>query len=174
MLCSITSKIYLYPACDYVILHAQVESRLKYRILFWGSSCHQERVFRLQKRCLKNIFNIPSQTSCKSVFKENRLLTLPCMFMLEVLMYIKNNIENLSVNADVHQYQTRFNDSLVIPKHSSTLYEKSPNYLEIKVYNTLDVSIRNVHDSVKFKKLVFNLLATNAYYSVTEFLYPKL
>src|SRR5437588_10155951 len=56
--------------------YAYVNSNLKYGIIFWGNSVDVGRIFVLQKSCVRSIFNLKKADSCKTVFKNNQILTV--------------------------------------------------------------------------------------------------
>lgn len=56
--------------------HAYVHSRIRYGIIFWGRSKEAQRVFLLQKRCLRIIFGMNQYETCRNIFKNFNILTL--------------------------------------------------------------------------------------------------
>jgi len=52
------------------------------------------------------------------------LLPLPCMYMSEIIRYIKINIGNLKQNTDVHNHNTCNNSDLHMQCCSSTVFKK--------------------------------------------------
>ena len=150
--------------------YAQFVSLLRYGLLFWGSSSHLSRVFKLQKRALRIMVGISQQTSCKPYFKKLKLLTLPSMYIYEVLVHVKSNLEEFALNNNFHNYETRSGSLLSIPGHSLSLYEKNPSYIGIKLYNKLSPDLREVVNIKLFKKKLQIFLQDNVFYSTSEFL----
>jgi hypothetical protein len=71
---------------SYLLLH--VESiLLEYGILFWGNCRNVKKVFKLQKRVIRLIANISSTTSCVPYFKKLKIMTLPYLYIYEILLY---------------------------------------------------------------------------------------
>lgn len=162
---NITNKNILYS-----FYHSQFVSRLRYGIIFWGSSSHLNRVFKLQKRAIRNIAGLSFQTSCRPYFKKLQLLTLPCIYILEILIYVKSNLNQFITNGDFHQYETRHNHLLSIPTHNLSMYEKSPMYVGIKLYNKLNPEIRQINSLKLYKTRIYSMLLDNVFYSVSEYM----
>lgn len=149
--------------------HAQFVSKIKYGIIFWGCSPHSVRVFYLQKKAIRTIYGLSNLTSCRDTFKANKLLTLPSLYIKEIIMYVKTN-SNLFVNNNVyHDYDTRGKEDLCIPKHNLTISEKNPCYIGIKIYNKLPDYIKCLDNIKEFKHNVDIFLYTNVFYSLDEY-----
>jgi hypothetical protein len=65
---------------------AYMHSSLKYGILFWGKVRNLKKVFKVQKRAIRLIANISSTTSCKPYLKKSKIVTLPCIYIYEILL----------------------------------------------------------------------------------------
>ena len=149
--------------------YAAMYSRIKYAIAFWGCSHHTIRIFRLQKRAII-IAGVSKLTSCRTIFKEYNLLTMPCMYIMETLMLVKSNYEKFVQNNHYHVYNTRRGENYSLPIHSLAIYEKNPAYIGIKLYNKLPDDIKNIRNIHSFKGNVKKLLINKCYYSVQEYL----
>lgn len=145
-------------------------SRATYGILFWGCSCHFERIFKLQKKAVRNIMGISKYTSCRNGFKDLNILTLPSIYILEILMYVKNNLSKFPPNNYNHNYDTRESDNLATPLHKLSKYEESPNYIGIKLYNRIPDFLKSIANIKAFKNETKKYLAVKCFYSVDEFL----
>jgi hypothetical protein len=75
------SLLYLY--------YSHVESLLRYGVIFWGNTQNAVRVFRAQKRVIRIIASLPFSSHCKPSFQRLEVLTLPSLFILESLLFIK-------------------------------------------------------------------------------------
>ena len=56
---------------------SNMESQLRYEVLFWGNSSTANRVFLLQKRAVRCMFGLGYRESCKQTFTRQKILTLP-------------------------------------------------------------------------------------------------
>lgn len=63
------------------VYHAYIQSRLRYGIIFWATSTDSNKIFILQKRCLRAVFGLRQIESCKMVFVENKVLTLYSLYL---------------------------------------------------------------------------------------------
>lgn len=149
---------------------AHILSRLRYGIIFWGNSSQFNRIFRMQKRTVRTIVGINSMQSCRSLFKELNILPLACIYILEILIFVKNNESQFVSNNDFHEYNTRHNQLLTVPAHNLTLYEKSPKYMGIKCFNKLPNDLKSINNINTFKKNIFDFLLERSFYTVSEYL----
>lgn len=118
---------------------------------------------------MRLIFDMDYRDSCRPVFKRHKLLTFPCIYILKCLLYAKQNIGRFVKNSHFHSYSTRFGDSVSVITHSSSKFEKSPDYASCRLFNHLPLSLRQSQFG-DFKKAVKLLLTRGAYYSVAEYL----
>jgi hypothetical protein len=81
----ITRSIY------FIYFHAN----LRYGVIFWGGGTESESIFKLQKRVIRIISGVGRHTSCRHLFRDLGILPIACLYMLDVLCYIKVNIEKL-------------------------------------------------------------------------------
>jgi hypothetical protein len=65
------------------------------------------RLFRLQKRMIRFMVRVNSRTLCKQLFKDNNILTLASLYILEVICYINRYCQSLELYTDVHKYDAR-------------------------------------------------------------------
>lgn len=150
--------------------YAQFYSRISYGIMFWGSSHHSERVFKLQKKAIRNIMGINMRTSCKTYFKELQLLPLACIYIMKIVVFVKSNLNNFLRNNHNHEYNTRRQNNLLTPSHCLSLYEKSPTYIGVKLYNKLPECIKQINNIKTFQKQVKKLLMESVFYTVNDFI----
>lgn len=145
-------------------------SILQYGIEFWGASSQSSIIFKLQKRFLRTMTFSSRRQSCKSIFKELKILTLPSLFILKTLMFVHSNFNEISNTQFDHVYNTRNKDDFQFPKHRLKLTEKSPMYMGKKLFNNLpnDIKLEITHNT--FKRRLTNFLLEKNYYSLIEFL----
>jgi hypothetical protein len=58
----------------------------------WGSSSSAEMIFKIQKKYVRIITFSNPRTSCRNIFKELKILTLPLIHILRSLYFIKQNL----------------------------------------------------------------------------------
>ena len=143
-------------------------SRLSYGVLVWGRSVEWSRVFVAQKRAVRVIFGLSWRESCRNTFRENSLLTLPSIYILRAVVYVKKNIHLFA--AVNHAYATRTTGSLRTDVHHTALYERSPQYDFVKLYNKLPNTLKNINDIQLFKTKVRKILIGQVFYDYREYL----
>jgi hypothetical protein len=77
------------------IYHANLQSLLRYGIIFWGGDNESINIFELQKRILEIMSDVSKHTSCIGIFKDYSTLTVACLYILDVVYYIKKTQKSL-------------------------------------------------------------------------------
>ena len=130
--------------------YAFIYSHITYSILLWGASSQQNinRIFILQKRAMRYIENLKQRQSCREAFITNNVLTVPCIYIYECIIYVKTN--NLVDNKKTHSYNTRkcnFSEN-----HRLALYEKKPSYMGRKFFERIPEELQIISEINIFKK----------------------
>lgn len=152
------------------VYYALAYSHLSYSIVAWGAASNINRVFILQKRLIRLLFDIAPRDSCKPYFINNKILTIHSIYILNTIKLVKKNLNMFPTNSDNHSYSTRQGHLLKVKNHNTTLYKKSPYHAGIKMYNKLPPEIKSINSLNKFTTCLKNFLATNGFYSVEEYL----
>jgi len=71
------------------IYFAYFHLRLRYGIILWGGTKESIKALHIQKKVIRLITVVKKYESCREKFKENRILTVTSMYVLEVLCFIK-------------------------------------------------------------------------------------
>lgn len=149
-----------------------VESHLRYAIIFWGNSTERETVFKAQKRCLRAMFKLKSTDSCMPYFKQHKILTLPCLYIMEVAVFVKSNPNRFKLLADVVPRNRRDNNLVCSHPAKTALMSKSVYCMASVIYNKLPKQWRELPLSL-FKSRLRKFLTHKVYYTVSEFLTEK-
>lgn len=152
-----------------IFYHSSFESVIRYGIICWGNASEAKRVFILQKRAIRCMFGLKFRETCKPVFINEKILTIPCLFILESLKFVKNNISSFNFQNIYHEYNTRHGHNLQYDMHRIELYKSNPYYISAVLYNKLPDRIK-LCSYKKFLKNVKVILLTNAFYSVNEYM----
>lgn len=72
--------------------YAVFHSHLSYAILAWGHTPHIYRVFGIQRKALRIITGLGYRDDCRGEYVGMQLLTVPCVFILECLLYVRQNL----------------------------------------------------------------------------------
>lgn len=115
------------------------------------------------------MFGLKFRETCKTTFIREKILTLPCIYILDVLKFVKQNINNFNFQNEFHNYSTRHGNDLQYNLHRLELYKSNPYYIGVTLYNKLPENIKN-SSTTKFSTSVKNILLENAFYSVDEYL----
>jgi hypothetical protein len=100
-----------------------------------GGESNSTKVFKMQKRVLRTISGLRKQESCRQVFKNYRILTVTCLYILEVLCYIKKHKADLMQNINIRSYNTRINQDYHVQSCRTTLFKKSVVNMGIELYS---------------------------------------
>ena len=152
-----------------VFYFASIQSLINYGIVFWGSSKHSIKIFKCQKRIIRCMFHLHPRTSCKPFFARLAVLTVPSLYFLSLVNFVKKYPHLFSTNAECYSgcmsVVTRNRDSLCIPMHNTSYFQRGPLYRAIKAYKMLPISIREITNFTKFRNLVINYLLEKCFYS---------
>jgi hypothetical protein len=88
-----------------MIYFAYFHSILTYGIMFWDD--YTDRVFRLQKKVVRNMAGAKSKVSCKPLFKTLEILTLPSQYILSLTTFLSHNLEYFTFNSSVHNIKAK-------------------------------------------------------------------
>lgn len=148
--------------------HGYVASTLRYGLIFWGNAANISSVLLAQKRCIRSICKLKTTDTCKPHFRDLNILTVPSLYIYEVLMFVKNNMHLFS-----HVESQRRSDKLQTIATKTAFAHKSVYAMAPKLYNKLPCDIRNSKNNNEFKNKLFKLLNDKVYYSVKEYLDDK-
>jgi hypothetical protein len=144
---------------------------LSYGIIIWGKCPDNDfkRLFVLQKRALRVITRTPARQSCKPIFQELSVLTLPSIYLLETACFCRFKCDILRGN-DIHNHDTRFNYNMRPTQHKLKLFENLPNQFGKRIINKLPNNIKFETNPNIFKNKLKNLLLSENVYSIQEFM----
>jgi len=143
---------------------------LSYGIIFWGASTTASKVFILQKKTLRIIYNIKPRDSCRKLFRDNQIMTFYSLYLYSLTLFVVKNKGFFDPNNTFHQYNTRTNKNLHLPSIHLRKYAKGPYVNGIKVFNHLPHNIKTLeHNPVKFKNALKNFFHQHPFYSIKEY-----
>jgi hypothetical protein len=144
---------------------------VKYGIVFWGNSYNLNKVFLLQKRILGIMLGLSCRSSCKFWFKKLDILTVPCLYIFSLAMFVINNPSYFQTNTSLHSIDTRQKNKLRKPLYKLSSIQKVSIYTAISVYNKLPSCItQHQHNEVWFRNALKKYLLMHTFYTVEEFL----
>jgi hypothetical protein len=152
------------------IYYSNFHSCLRYGIILWGGDNESKTIFKLQKKALQIISGVSNRTSCRQIFKEYNILTLPSLYILEVICFIKKYKDSMVTNKDIHDHNTRGKLNLHVKHCNTDLFKKSVMNSGISLYNKVPVQIKLRENVNLFKKDLKSFLMNHSFYSVEEFM----
>ena len=104
---------------------------------------------------------------CRPLFRSLGILTLPSQFIYETCVHVHGKTPSLRTHSDVHDYNTRGGELLLIPTSKTRTSEK--NKINLRLFNALPSCMKKL-TFPKFKSSLKTYLREQAFYSAEEFL----
>ncbi|KAI5637527.1 reverse transcriptase (RNA-dependent DNA polymerase) domain-containing protein [Phthorimaea operculella] len=118
--------------------YAYAYSWLTYGIIMWGNSTNVSTLFTQQKKLIRILVNIKPTDSCRPHFNRLKILTIPCIYILEVCKFVKTHPTFFKTREDIPtKYSLRHKNRLMIPTSNLTSHSNSPFVMSIKIFNKL-------------------------------------
>lgn len=149
--------------------YSLVYSILSYNIIIWGQASETDRIFVLQKRIIRILFNLQYRESCRETFRKQRILTITGIYIFKISCFMHKNKKKFKLNTDIHNYQTRRAQEIHISNFNTSSFRKSPYCAGSYIYNKLPVVIRNATTFKIFRKKIQMFLIENCFYNLKEF-----
>ena len=90
--------------------------------------------------------------SCRQKFKENRILTVTSMYVLEVLCYIKKYRGDRKHNCEIDECNTRSKYDLHTQSRNTSLLQNSVLHMGVRLYKCLPLKIKSLIISTNLEK----------------------
>jgi hypothetical protein len=74
-------KLVMSPQNFKTVYFSYFHSIMSYGVIFWGNSCGSKEIFAIQKRIIRILTNKSKRDSCRDIFKQLRILTLPSQYI---------------------------------------------------------------------------------------------
>ncbi|KAI5632658.1 reverse transcriptase (RNA-dependent DNA polymerase) domain-containing protein [Phthorimaea operculella] len=153
--------------------YAYAYSWLCYGVILWGNSTDVSDLFTRQKTLIRILANIKNTDSCKPYFAQYKILTLPCIYIMEICKFVRKYKDFFTRRSDLPTKYTFRNNRLMLPSSRLTLHSTSPYVMAIKVYNKLPKHLQTETKDKLFIRELKTLLLNKCYYSVEEYLIDK-
>ena len=135
---------------------------LNYGIEAWFGAARTDRnkVFILQKKSIRAIYNLPFNTHTNTFFKDNNILKIHELYKLNlcslVYRYTQPSTDlpladRLQTISSIHSYNTRHNQNLATPRYNLTKTQSSFVYNAIHAWNNIPLEIKNCNSLNTFK-----------------------
>ena len=144
---------------------------INYGILFWGNSTYSEDIFKIQKKALRNLAGLKARETCRQKFSEIGIFTAANLYIYKCLLYMHENKSKYHTNTenDKQPHLLRHKNVRQLQCSNNTIYKSFVN-TAIKLYNTLNNSLKTETNINRFKKIVKTHYLGNEYYNLGEYL----
>jgi exonuclease III len=144
---------------------------LSYAVEIWGSETSQtKKIFVLQKKAVRIIAGIRRTDSCRPHFRRLNLLTFPCIYILQVLTFFKQNQSIFQHLVPQSKYNIRQTFKLNIPPHNTSFFKHHTFYSATILFNALPLALKQESNFILFKRKLKSYLLENCFYSISEYL----
>jgi len=113
---------------------------------------------------------VDQHTSCRNLFRTLGILPLPCLYISEMVCWIKYYRGKLEYNLDLHEHDTRHKTDLHPLTCRTNLAKNNGLNMGIALYNKLPQNLKKLDMKHIFKNKVKKFLLQNVFYSVDEYL----
>jgi hypothetical protein len=145
------------------------ESHLVYGLLVWGHTTIRHRLFGLQRKAIRILAGLGYTDDCKVYFTSLNILTLPSLYILVCLIYVKTHLDEYTSHREIHTYGTRKKSNLCLKELRLNKSQTGVLFYGIKFYNKLPEVVRNASVD-NFKINIKKFLLKKAYYNFEDFL----
>lgn len=153
-----------------IAYHGYVSSVLRYGLILWGNSVDVEKAFKVQKKSIRAVCNAKFDDSCKPLFRKMNILPLPCLYIRDICLFVKDHPEYWKTQGEVSHRPTRshYTNLLHQPPAFKKIYEKNVFHMCPSIYNHLPDDIKCLTGNI-FKSKLTAWLLQNCFYSIKEF-----
>ena len=129
---------------------------------FWGTPQTALR-FSGYKMVIRILMDCRIRDPCRKLFPNLEILLLPSQYILSLLLFMIRKKNQLQVNSEIHQINTRQHAILHQLSVNMTKYQKGVNSMDVKVFNMFPFCIKAECDNPKnFKALLQIYLRENS------------
>lgn len=153
-----------------MVYYGLFQSVTSYGIAHWGGAADAPKIFTIQKKAIRCIADVPPGTTCRPLFRQLKILTVPSLYILTLIMDIHQHEHTYRKNKNTHDYHTRVKEHIHIPFSRLTIGQSGHEYTGMLCYNKLPSSLKCIKNKINFKKQLKTILIKKAYYTLNEYL----
>jgi hypothetical protein len=120
-----------------------------YGIIFWGSSNLSNNIFKIQKRAIRIIANTFNRDSCRKLFNQYQILTLPAQYIFSLVIFVVKYNDFFPSNSEIHNLNTHCKHKLHFPATNLSLVQKGVLYSRTNIFNHLPTHIKSFSKDIK-------------------------
>lgn len=140
-----------------MVYFAHIYSQISF---FWvGSSSSMTNVFIIQKAAIRIMLRLGPSTSCREGFKKQDILTLPCLYVFALILFVVKNLNIHQTNSSVPGMNTRQQNKLRIPSVRLSSIHRDVYYLSVKIFSQLPQNILKSSNNVQSTDRLHTALA---------------
>ena len=109
----------------------------------------------MQKKAIRAIHSLEYNQHTNEYFKSMEILKLKDLFELRLLVYMFKN-QHFSSHSDLHSYNTRHRQNLVLPRFNRARSQSSFIYQGITIWNAVPLEVRTIRYVNAFKNAIKN------------------
>jgi hypothetical protein len=158
------------PHVSRTVYFACFHTHLRYGITVWGNDPHSRKIFLLQKKVVRLMCNVSKQTFCRDLFRLFGILPLPCIYIYEMVCWMKYCWGKLDCNSDIHEHDTRHKTDFHLQITRTNMAKLHGINMGIIFYNKLPNYLKKIDTKHKFKSSLKQFLLQNVFYSVEKYL----
>ena len=123
-----------------------------YGIEIWHGALieNHDRIFKLQKKAIRAINALDYNHPTNDFFKSMEILKVKDIYQQRLLLSMFK-IQNFTTHADLHSYNTRQRQDIVLPRFNRTRSQTSFFYKGIVAWNSIPMEIRSLQFLNAFK-----------------------
>jgi hypothetical protein len=164
-----TFKPYMSPSSLIMLYYSLFYSSLSCGIIFWDHSSYSQKLFILQKRAIRTIKGQGNRTSCRTIFKQLKILLLKSQYIYSILLFVIKHKNYFTSNFTRHNMQTRQCDDFYLPSSSLPVFQNGVYYTGVKVFNNLPLELKRLIESpTKCKVSIRRYLVSHCFYTLDE------
>jgi hypothetical protein len=153
-----------------MIYFAYFHSVMEFGTPFWGVSIESKKVFLQQERVIGIMTGSAPRTTCRTLFRKLEKLTMISQYILSSMRFLSSNLEIVTFNSSIHSINTRHRLKLHKPLVRLKLYQQSPYYNCLNIYNKLPDDLAKIISNKKqFLKQLKKYLIDKPFCTMEEF-----
>ena len=104
---------------------------------FWNNSSNSGKIFTLLKKIIRILAGAQHRTSCRRMFKQLEILSVPCQYIRSLMHFITNNKENFQTNSSIHNINIRNKHHLRRPNANLSCFQKRIHFVLASKFSTI-------------------------------------
>jgi hypothetical protein len=143
------------------IYYSYFNKIISYGSPFWGNSPHSIKIFRMQKRIIRNMIGCKSRVSCRNLFRRLEIQPFVSQYILSLMLFVVINKNLFILNSENHIKSTRQFNNCYQSITNLTIYQREVYYMGIKIFNNLPPYIKDMSNNItKFETCLKQFLLT--------------